>query len=143
MLRAMGLGMLACLVLASSVSASTPEDLAARCVQKVQQVVDRATQASQDETEKCLRRIRFLLAQGDYEGAVAVALDCIASAEERTIKAAGLIDELCERCVNALREMGEPRLALRVENFCNEAIEKLRTLLQRQKMVLRNALDNA
>jgi hypothetical protein len=43
-------------------------------------------------------------------------------------------------CIDILLDMGEPQLARRVNNACNDAIERLRSILQREKNAIRTAL---
>ncbi len=129
------------LVLAQTASAQSPERLAHRCVEYVNNIVDRCTNAAADETHECIRQINALLEAGRYEAAREVAHECIRSATARTEHAAELIESARVRCVNALLEMGAIELARRVSNACDDAIEQLRHLLQREKNAIQNALE--
>jgi hypothetical protein len=131
------------LLLAGTNSASaqdSPEDLAARCVEAVDGVVDRCTNAAADETQECVRKIRRLLAAGRVEAAHRVARACVASATERTENCARRVNRICDACIDLLLELGEPELARRVNNACEEAISQLRSLLQREKNAIETAL---
>ena len=73
------------MMITSTASAQTsPEDVAARCVNKINGIVDRCQSAAADETEECVRTIRRLLADGRERAARRVAKQCIRSATERT-----------------------------------------------------------
>lgn len=129
------------LALTQPVSAQSPERLAQRCVEYVNQIVNRCANAAADETHECIRTIEALLAEGNYERAREVAAECIRSATARTEHAAGLVESARVRCVNALLEMGAEELARRVSNACDDAIEQLRHLLQREKNAILDALE--
>ncbi|MBT5311430.1 MAG: hypothetical protein HOL38_07590 [Verrucomicrobia bacterium] len=132
-------------LLAASNSASayhnSPEDLAARCVNAVDGVVDRCTNAAADETQECVRTIRRLLSNGEVRAAHRVARECIRSATTRTENCANRVDRICLACIDILLEMGEPQLARRVNGVCEDAISQLRSLLQREKNAIRTALS--
>jgi hypothetical protein len=129
------------LALAQSASAQSPERLAHRCVEYVNSIVERCANAAADETHQCIREINALLEAGRYEAAVEVARECIRSATARTEHAAGLIESARTRCINILLEVGEVELARRVSNACDDALEQLRHLLQREKNAIQNALE--
>jgi len=133
------------LLLTASNSASayqgSPEDLAARCVDAIDAVVERCTNATADETQECVRTIRRLLAAGRVRAAHRVARACIESATTRTQNCANRVERICNACIETLLEMGEPQLARRVNDACEEAIATLRSLLQREKNAIRTALS--
>lgn len=129
------------LVLAQNAQAQSPERIAHRCVEHVNQIVERCTNAAADETHECIRRINELLEAGRYEAAREVAQQCIRSATARTEDCVRAVRQACERCINVLLDMGQPELARRVHNACEDAVEVLRHLLQRETNAIQNALE--
>lgn len=130
----------ALMMVTSTASAQTdPDAVAARCVNKVNQVVDRCQSATSDETTECLKTIRRLLAVGRERAARRVAKECIRSLTAQTEKCADLVNRICNACIEKLQRLGAPALARRVNNVCEEAIADLRTTLQREKAAIRNA----
>ncbi len=125
----------------STVSAqSSPEDVAARCVDAVNGIVDRCQNAAKDETTQCVRKIKRLLEDGRERAARRVATDCIRSAATRTENCVNRVQRICRACIDTLLDMGAPHLARRIDNVCEEAISDLRTTLQREKTAIREAL---
>ncbi|QDT92720.1 hypothetical protein [Gimesia algae] len=121
---------------------TTPEDLAARSVAKLDQVVDRCENAAADETAECLHQIRRLLADGQEQAARRVASNCIESATERAEKCAKYIKRLCHECIEQLVSLGATQLARRVNQVCEDAISDIRLILQREKNAIQNAFDS-
>lgn len=119
---------------------TSPEDLASRCVSKVNGIVDRCQNAAAEETVECVRKIRQLLAAGREDAAHDVARKCIRSATTRTENCAKRVNRICNACIDELLELGAPQLARRVNNVCEDAISDLRTTLQREKNAIRTAL---
>lgn len=128
-------------LLAGTAHAQSPEDIARRCAERVNQVVERCTNAAVEETQECVRRIHELIEVGRYAAARQVAHACIRSATARTEKGVNAINRLCNVCVGALLEMGEEVLARRLSEFCDDAIEDLRQLLQRETNAILEALE--
>ncbi len=124
----------------SAMAQSSPEDVAARCANRINEIVDRCQNAASDETTECVRKIRRLLADGRRKAARRVAAECIRSATARTEKCVNRVERLCNACIETLQDMGAPQLARRINNLCEEAIEDLRAILQRQKNAIREAL---
>ena len=118
----------------------SPDEIAARCVNAIHDVVDRCANAAAEETKRCVRKIRQLLADGQKEEAHRVARECIESATMRTRNCGERIEWICDRCIHILLEMGEPTLARRVNNACEDAIEWLLSILEREKDAIRTAL---
>tara|TARA_R110001592_G_scaffold359790_1_gene667058 strand:- start:69214 stop:69648 length:435 start_codon:yes stop_codon:yes gene_type:complete len=121
---------------------TAPDDLAARCVAKVDQTIDRCESAAADETTECLQQIRRLLADGQEQAARRVAADCIDSATERAEKCAKYIKRLCNACIDELVNLGATQLARRVNQVCEDAISDIRLILQREKNTIQNAFDS-
>ena len=132
---ALGLMMMTTTVFAHT----SPEDIAARCVGNVQEVVERCQSAAADETAECVQKIRRLLADGQERAARDTARECIRSATTRTENCANRVNRICNACIDKLVSMGAAQLARRVNNVCEDAISDLRTTLQREKNAIRNA----
>ena len=124
----------------ASASDLSPEEIAARCVDAIHDVVDRCANASAEETRRCVRKIHRLLADGQKEEAHRVARECIESATKRARNCGERIERICDRCIHILLEMDEPALARRVYNACEDAIEWLLSILKREKNAIRTAL---
>lgn len=125
---------------ASQANAASPEEIAARCVAKVNKTVERCTNATSSETQECVRKIRRLLAAGRDRAARRVARECVESLTQRTGNCVEHVKRICDECVEFLLRIGEPQLARRVDNACDDAVEKLRSNLARAKAVIRAAL---
>lgn len=124
----------------SEVGAVSPEDIAQRCTGKVREVVARCREAAATETESCVRTIRKLRAAGHPKAARHVAAHCIRSATARTDRCVDRVERICNACVDKLLTLGAFKLARRVHAVCDEAVEHLRTILQREKSAIRDAL---
>ena len=122
-------------------SAKSPERIAHRCAEYVNGIVDRCRNAAADETQECVQQIRELLAEGRYEAARELAHECIRHATARTDACVDHVIEICRRCIDVLLDLGEPQLARRVANVCEDAIDELRHILEREKHAILAALD--
>lgn len=116
------------------------EVIARRCVARVDRAVDRNRNVAAEKTAACLETIRGLLAAGNERRAILEARRCIDAAEDRAEASAIIVNRVCTECRQTLRELGAFELAARVDNVCDDAIAELRTILQRQKNALTNAL---
>ena len=141
MLRFLSLGMVV-LLISGNAYADSPEAVAKRCADKVEQVVARATNAAEEETHECVRQINALQEQGRHEAAAELARECIRNATQRTENAAEYVTELCDRCIVHLLELDAPQLARRIHNLCEDAIETLRAILQRETNAILDALED-
>ncbi len=142
MLRYLSLGVVAGLCLVGNAFAHSPDDVAARCADQVEQVVERATNAARDETHMCVRRINALQDQGRDEAAKKVARECITNATQRTHNAARHVHAICDECIELLLRLDAPQLARRINHLCDEAVETLRVILQREKHAILDALGD-
>lgn len=142
MLRNLSLGLVMGLCLVGNVLAHSPEDVAARCADRVEQVVERATNAAMDETHECVRRINALQDQGRHEAARKLAQQCINNATQRTQNAVRYVNEICDECIEVLLRLDAPELARRINHLCDEAVETLRVILQREKNAILDALED-
>ncbi len=138
MLRFLCIGMFAGLCLLNGAGAS--ERMAQLCAQHVEQTVQRATLAATEETRECVRRIVALKEQGQHDEALRLARECMQRATNRTEKAVEYVTQICNRCIAALLAHDEPELARRIDRLCSEAIATLRSLLQRQRNAIHDAL---
>lgn len=127
---------------AATANAPSPEEIAAGCVAKVRHTVERCTNATATETQQCVATIRRLIAGGHEAAARRVAHACIASLTNRTENCVARVKGICERCIEFLLDIGEPRLAHRVAGVCHDAVDKLRSNLQRAKGAIRRALGS-
>ncbi|MBC8354936.1 MAG: hypothetical protein H8E66_23405 [Planctomycetes bacterium] len=142
MLRKLSLGLVVGLCMVGNALAHSPEDVAERCANKVEQVVERATNAAQDETHECVRRINALQDEGRDEAAKRVARECITNATERTHNAVRYVNAVCDECVEVLLRLDAPQLARRINHLCDEAVETLRVILHREKNAILDALED-
>lgn len=142
MLRNLSLGIVAVVCLVGNAVAHSPEDVAERCADRVEQVVERAANAAQDETHECVRRINALQDQGRDEAAAKLARECINNATQRTQNAARYVEEICDECIEVLLRLDAPQLARRINHLCDEAVETLRVILQREKNAILDALED-
>lgn len=118
-----------------------PADVAARCVNQVDEIVDRCTEVVADDTAECVLLIRRLKRAGRDEAAAAAARECHQKSKETVRMCSGMIDDLCDNCVRYLANVGAFQLARRVYNHCEDAQESLRILLSRQQEILSDALN--
>ena len=125
---------------ASAVRAEGPEDWAARCVARVEGLVDRCENAVADDTRQCVREIQALLEAGRVNAARQTARECLQSGHDRAERCAELIRRVCNVCIDELLDAGAIELARRVENACDDAISRLRHMLQRQENIILGAL---
>ena len=135
MLRYLSLGLVTGFCLVGNAYAHSPEDVAARCADKVEQIVERAT-------HECVRRINALQDKGRHEAAAELARECITNATQRTHNAARYVNEICDECVEVLLRLDAPQLARRINHLCDEAVETLRAILQREKNAILDALED-
>ena len=131
------------LLSANSASAhSSPEEIAARCVETIHKAVERCTTATATETQLCVRTIRRLRAAGNERAAHRVARECVESLTNRTINCVTHIQGHCDRCVEFLLNIDRPKLARRVDAACDAAVAKLRDNLNRAKNAIYSALNS-
>lgn len=142
MLRKLSLGLVVGLCVVGNALAHSPEDVANRCAARVEQIVERATNAAKDETRVCVRKINALQDQGRDEAAKNVARECITNATQRTRNAVRYVNAVCDECIEVLLRLDAPRLARRINHLCEEAVETLRVILNREKNVILDALED-
>ena len=118
-----------------------PEDVARRCVNRVDQILDRCTRVAASETQDCVQAIRRYLAAGRRDLAIQTARECIEAARERTRRCSSAVRDVCLECIDWLLDHGAERLAARVRNVCADALDQLEHLLQRQENAIRDALN--
>jgi Arc/MetJ-type ribon-helix-helix transcriptional regulator len=140
MLRYLGSGLIFGLCLMGNALAQSPEEVAARCAHKIEQIVERAKNAAIEETHHCVRRINELIDQGHHEAAAEVVRRCIHSATVRTHDAVRRVNEICDECIAVLTRLHAPELARRIRHLCDEAIANLREILEREKNAILDAL---
>ena len=117
-----------------------PQDVAERCANHVDSVVERAENAIAENTLGCVEEIRRLIRAGRDEAAHAVARQCAQDAEEVVRLATAEIRDTCEECIRYLMNVGAGALARRVYNYCDDAVAGFEELLARQHAILAEAL---
>lgn len=120
-----------------------PEDVARRCVHRVDQILERCENAAAQETQDCLQAIRRYLNAGRRDLAIRTARECVNSARERTRRCTQEVRDVCTECIDWLLLHGADRLAARVRRVCADAIEQLEMMLERQENAIREALAGA
>ena len=113
---------------------------AKRCVQKIQDTVDRFEWVVTDRTQETVVVIKRLLDAGRIELAIAEARECIAQSQADGRAAANYINDLADECVRRLVLKMEFSLARRVDHARNAAIDQITDILDRQEKVLSDAL---
>ena len=132
------------LVLTSTLTAQAhvdPADVAERCVNHVDGIVERCQNVIADETHDCVMEIRRLLRAGRDEAAAAVARECLQSGREHVRVCSNEITDTCIECVRYLVNVGANQLARRVYHHCGDAIDGFDVLLARQEEILYDALN--
>ena len=117
-----------------------PQDVAERCVNHVDSVVERAENAIAEDTLASVEEIRRLIRAGRDEAAHAVARQCAQDAEEIVRLATAEIGDTCEECIRYLTSVGADGLARRVYNYCEDSVAGFEVLLARQQAILAEAL---
>ncbi len=130
------------LLSANTASAHSPEEIAAQCVEAIHKTVERCTTTTRTRAQNCVRTIRRLRAAGQEEAARRVARECIDSLTNQTGNCVTHVKRICDRCVEFLLNIGQPRLARRVDAACDNAVERLRSSLNRAKNAIRSALTS-
>ncbi|MDA1165716.1 MAG: hypothetical protein O3B13_21675 [Planctomycetota bacterium] len=130
-----------CLTSASVQAHENPVEAAARCMERVEHLVNRCENAASEETQQCVHEIRRLKADGQYETAIQVARECVSSSRRRTRICIGEVREICTRCVDYLLQFGAEELAARVRSHCRAAVDQLETIQQRVENAIQEALN--
>jgi hypothetical protein len=131
-----------CTLLPAASAHTDPEDVARRCVNRVDEIVERCQNAAAEETQECVRAIRRYLAAGRRDLAIRAARECVEAARERTRLCVVAVREVCIECIDWLLARGADRLAARVRHVCADAIEDLENLFERQKNAIEDALQS-
>lgn len=117
-----------------------PQDVAERCVNHVDSVVERAENAIAEDTLASVDEIRRLIRAGRDEAAHRVARQCSQDAEEIVRLATAEIRDTCEECIRYLFNGGAGAMARRVYNYCEDSEAGFEVLLARQQAILVEAL---
>ncbi len=118
------------------------ESIAARCVANIQNTVDRSEAVVADRTAETVVLIDRLLNAGRVEAAIAAARDCVQQTREDLRLAGDYINDVSNACIRRLVRMQEHQLARRVDHARSDAFDELASLLDRQELVLSDALGN-
>jgi hypothetical protein len=127
--------------LPSNTARADAESIAARCVTEVQNTVSRVEFIVAQRTTDTVRLIKRYLSVGRVEEAIAAARQCVDQTKDDMRAAAQYITRVCDHCINKLLRMEEYQLARRVAYACDSAIGKFSGLLDRQELVLADALN--
>lgn len=128
--------LLGCILISCTESKAAADDAEAvfrRCVERVNQINDRVTNAQRETLRECLPRIRRLLAEGSYQDARNLARRCIGKLESLTDAGVQALRETCFPCVRRLRELEAYRLAERLSRICAENAQQLHQQNKRAK----------
>jgi hypothetical protein len=131
-------------VLSSALTAQAhlnPAEVAERCVHRIDRIADRAENAIAEDTQECVEEIRLLIRTGRVEAAHEVARQCHNDAREVVRRASAEIRETCSECVRYLVNVGANQLARRVYDHCDDVLDDLESLLDRQQQILADALN--
>ena len=118
-----------------------PEDVAARCVDRVESLVDRYQDVTADKGQECLATIRRLLAAGRKEAAIHAGRRCIEASRQRADDVLTDTRSLCAECIEYLRTVGAYRLAARVQNACEDAALIMGATQDRLESIIDTALE--
>jgi hypothetical protein len=102
-------GVLSAVLLAAAPAlarADEPEEIARRCVERVDQIADRAITAMRTIAGEAVRRIEELQQQGDDEGARHAAVRAAGAIRAAAAAAFEAIHDTTARCVREIREAG-------------------------------------
>jgi hypothetical protein len=115
--------LLACFLLGmGSISAqSNGQVIFNECAQQIRIMEARCNEHMEGVAGRASNRIDELLAAGQRERARAVANDAIETIRNSSRRCLENMTQVCQRCVSALRQMGEHRLAQNLETLCTEA----------------------
>ncbi len=131
--------LLGCLLICSTESTSSAQDAEAvfhRCVERIQQINERVTNAQLETLQECVPRIRRLLSMGEIEEARQVARRCIGKLDSLTEAGIGALRETCRPCLERLRELKAYRLAERLSRICEESAQQLNQQNRRARNVI-------
>lgn len=118
-----------------------PVQLFEKCVESVRHLVSRCDNRTKETVQECVPRIKRLLNAGKREEAKRLARKCTTKIERQSNQCVDLVKQRCERCINALLDMGAPRLAHRLREICADSIEHLRTSERRAIRIIRQLFD--
>ncbi|MEE2639278.1 MAG: hypothetical protein VX768_01510 [Planctomycetota bacterium] len=111
--------------------ASDPQDVFSRGARQIVSITERHENATSDVTSRCLPRIRRLLKSGNYNEARTTADRCITELGEILDSARTALRTTCERCIDALVQMGAPDLARDIHDLCVRASSRMKDVHDR------------
>ena len=113
-----------------------------RCVNVINHTVERLEQSLAERTAETVTIIDRLLQAGRFEAAAAAARDCV-SASRTDVRAANLyINRMANACIRHLIEQEQFKTARRLDQFRDDALERILNALSRQERVLAAALGD-
>lgn len=122
---------------ANQTSAQSPDDLLAECTRSIAKLTKRCDNAIAEVTHDCLPLIRRLLNAGQNQRARDVAERCINQINEILRKCRAELQERCERCADALVQMGAPNLARELMSRCRRAANHMQDTRDRAVAAIR------
>jgi hypothetical protein len=117
------------------------DDIAAECAEIVRTTVARVNNSLGDDVQRCVAAIEGHKANGDMAAAIVVARRCVNRVNGTTRAGHSYVKDVCERCINALMDLGEFELAGRLRNICADALDRIEESGQRARNAIRNALN--
>ncbi len=109
----------------------SPERLAARCIAAADQTADRLIVANDNDADKTVPRVRYLVAKGHIRKARKEVAKAIARITRRSNIAAGKIRKCCNACIVKLMKLRRPDLARKVRRARDHQIGRVRTSQRR------------
>lgn len=133
------LALLGCILICCTESTATAQDAESvfrHCVEHLDQINERTTNAQHETLLTCVPRIKRLIEAGEIEKARHAARRCIAKLDSLTEAGTIALHEACHRCVRALNELKAFRLAERLTRICREHVEQLKKQNRRAKKII-------
>jgi len=121
----------------SNASAQDAEAVFRRCVERINQINERVTNAQRETVRECVPRIRRLLEMGEIEEARHVARRCIAKLDSITDSGLQALRDTCGPCLERLRRLKAYRLAERLARICEENAHQLKHQNRRAQNIIR------
>ena len=120
-----------------------PEKVAARCIERVNQIAENARKAVREVAGRGVKRINELQEQGDQEGAQQAARRAAAAIGHLVDRTTGAVRGHIEHCVRVLKRLeASERLIERVLNAGRSANESIREAGRAGRDALQKALED-
>lgn len=119
-----------------------PQEVFDRCVEAVGDLAQRCRDANYQVARECIPEIRRLVRLGRVEEARALAARCIQRINRQTDICEEQIRQRCHRCVQLLRQLGAPRLAVRLLEYCHRVAGMVRASQERTVSAIKQSLPH-